>query len=94
MLYVFAVLTAIIVTLQLTKHWLLQKGNLWWVYRLNCVIFLGYFITETFTAFNDPTQLPLIFMNIVNIWAFIMSWKGIKRLKKEEKETLYYDNCS
>jgi len=84
MLYVFAALTALIVTLQLTKHWLLSRGNLWWVYRLNLVIFAGYFVTETLVAFNNPVQLPLIFMNIVNVWAFAMSLAGIRRLSQPD----------
>lgn len=86
MFYVFAVLTALIVTLQITKHWLLSKGVLWWVYRLNMVIFVGYFITETLVALSNPAQLPLIFMNIVNVWAFAMAYKGYLRLKKQEDE--------
>ncbi len=86
MFYVFAALTIIIVSLQLVKHWLLSKGNLWWTYRLNCAIFIGYFIVETCVALNDPTQISLIFMNIVNIWAFTMSYKGIQRLKEEEAQ--------
>jgi len=86
MFYVFTTLTIIIVTLQLTKHWLLSKGSLWWVYRLNCAIFIGYFIVESCVAFNDPTQISLIFMNIVNVWAFTMSCKGIRRLQQEEEQ--------
>ena len=83
MFSILAILTATIVVLQLTKHWLLSKGALWWVYRLNLVIFTAYFITETMVGLNNPEQLPLLFMNIVNVWGFTMSYIGMKRLHKE-----------
>jgi len=85
MTIVFAILTALVVILQLTKHWFLHLGSLKIVYRLNCVIFIGYFVTECAVALNDPTQWPLIFMNIVNVFAFAMAVKGLMRLKREEK---------
>jgi hypothetical protein len=80
---VFAVLTACIVAMQLTKHWFLSEGRLKTVYYLNMAIFIGYFITETAVALNDPAQWPLFFMNIVNVFAFFMAVKGMKRLKRE-----------
>lgn len=86
MFYVFTALTAIIVTLQLIKHYLLSEGKVKWVYRLNMIIFIGYFITETAVALNDPSQISLLFMNIVNVWAFAMAYRGHKRLKEQEKE--------
>lgn len=81
----FACITATIIFLQLTKHWFLYKGNLKVVYYLNILAFICYFITESTVAFNNPNQWPLFFMNIVNVFAIIMSVKGIMRLKEEAK---------
>jgi hypothetical protein len=80
---VLSILTACIVCLQLFKFWVYSNGNLWLSYRLNCIIFTGYLITETIVAFNAPGQMALLFMNIVNVWALAMNIKGIMRLKRE-----------
>lgn len=85
MTLIFGTLTAIIIILQIFKHWSLYKGNLRTVYYLNIAVFIGYFITESTVAFNDPSQWPLIFMNVVNVFAIVMSLKGLMRLNEEEK---------
>jgi uncharacterized membrane protein YfcA len=86
MTIVFATLTAIIILLQVFKHWFLYKGNLKLVYILNIAVFIGYFIIESTVAFNDPSQWPLIFMNIVNVFAIVMAIKGLMRIKEEEND--------
>jgi uncharacterized membrane protein len=72
-----------IVILAVIKFWYLSEGNLYVTYRLDIVLFTSYIILETYLALRDPSQTSLLLMNIISVWALIMTIKGIKRLKKE-----------
>ena len=50
------------------------------------VVYAFYITIETILALNDPSQISILFFNVVNIWAFIMHYRGMKRLQSLKKE--------
>jgi len=77
-----------IIITQILKHWYFANGNLWYSYHITIVIYLSYMCLETTVALHDHAQRSLLLMNIVSIWALIMSIKGIIRIKKESKNDI------
>ena len=76
----------IIVITQILKHWYFANGNLWYSYHITIITYLCYIGLETTVALHDHAQRSLLIMNIVSIWALIMSIKGIIRIKRESKK--------
>lgn len=79
------ILGVFVVISQILKHWYFSKGNLWYSYHINIITYICYIFLETIVALHDHAQRSLLIMNIVSIWALIMSIKGIIRIKKESK---------
>ncbi len=75
-----------VTVIQFYNHWCLGQGHLNRSYRLSMIAYSIYFIIECMLAFRDPEQIPLLIFNILNAWAFLMAYKGYKRLKEEENE--------
>lgn len=68
------------------RFWFQSKGQLWITYRLDLFVFTCYTILETYLALTNPSQIALLLMNLINVWALICAVKGILRLKREEKD--------
>lgn len=80
------ILTLVVVPANMIAQWFLSKGKLYLAYPLLIFVYVLYIIIETFLALRDPAQTSVLLFNIVNIWAAIMAWKGLQRLKKSENE--------
>jgi uncharacterized membrane protein len=78
-------MTLLSVSLQVTNHWFLSKGNLELSYPLTILVYICCTILETFLAFRDPTQVSVILFIPMYIWAIVMSARGMIRLREEKK---------
>lgn len=83
---IITVLTLIVVPSNMFTQWQISKGNLKLGYRLLMFVYVLYIIIETILAFNDPSQISILLFDVVNMWGFLMAFKGYLRLKKLEKE--------
>ena len=81
---IITVLTLIVVPANLLAQWQLSKGHLKFAYPLLVVVYSFYIVIETILALRDPSQISILLFNIVNIWALIMAYRGIQRLKNLE----------
>jgi len=77
------VLTFTVVPLNIIAQWQLSKGNLKLTYPLFMMVYALYMVVETILAFNDPSQISILLFNVVNLWAFVMAFRGANRLKKK-----------
>lgn len=75
-----------VTVVQFYNHWCIGQGNLNHSYRLSMIAYSIYFIIECMLASRDIEQMPLLILNTLNVWAFMMAYKGYKRLKEEENE--------
>jgi len=82
------ILTFTVVPLNVFTQWQLSKGNLKLTYPLFMVVYALYMIIETILAFNDPSQISILLFNVVNIWAFVMAFRGMLRLKKSQRKNI------
>lgn len=76
-------IACITVPLAFVSHWMLGRKRLDVVYRINMVMYSLYFIAETSLAFADPSQLPVLIFNVVNLWAIWQAFRGYRNLKKD-----------
>lgn len=81
-------LTLIVVPTNMLAQWLISRGKLEFAYPLLMLVYSMYITIETILAFNDPTQISILLFNIVNVWAFSMAFKGMRRLQKEKQGVL------
>lgn len=79
------ILTPLVVIIQFYNHWCYSKGKLNLAYPLSMLAYSIYTIIETIIALRDPSQLSIMLFNLVNIWGFLMAFRGYMRLKKENK---------
>lgn len=83
---IFWTLIPLVTAIQFYNHWCISNGRLEISYRLSMMAYTIYFIIECMLAFRDAEQLPLLILNTLNIWAFVMAYRGYKRLKRETDE--------
>lgn len=72
-----------VVPMAFASHWALSEKKLHIVYPVNMVMYSLYFIAETALAFADPTQLPVLIFNIINLWGLAMAIRGYRKLKRD-----------
>lgn len=79
--------TAIItVTLQFICQWYFAKGELKAAYPLTIMVYLCYIAMDIGMVLYDPVLAAVLIFSTANLWTLFMSAKGMKRLKKEEKD--------
>lgn len=83
---IITVLTLIVVPSNMYTQWQVSKGNLKLGYPLLMLVYTIYIIIETILAFNDPSQISILLFDVVNMWGFLMAFRGYRRLKALEKE--------
>ena len=83
---IITVLTLIVVPSNMYTQWQVSKGNLKLGYPLLMFVYTIYIIIETILAFNDPSQISILLFDVVNMWGFVMAFKGYLRLKTLEKQ--------
>lgn len=69
------------VGLQFVNQWFLSKGKLEYSYPLTIAVYVCCIFLESFIAIRDPNQISLLLFIPMYVWAIIMSFKGLKRLK-------------
>lgn len=82
---VITTLTLIVVPMNMFAHWSISKGKLKIAYPILMIVYALYITIETILAFNVPSQISILLFNVVNMWAFYMAFRGMKRLKKEKE---------
>ena len=78
--------SAISVVLILINHWMISNGNLQKAYPIIVVIATMNIITDIYLALTHLEQLGMLLYMISNTWAIFMAMRGMRRLKKEQKE--------
>jgi hypothetical protein len=86
---VITLLTVVVIPANMIAQYLISKGSLKVAYPLLMFVYALYFTVETILAFNDPTQISILLFNVVNVWAFSMAFKGMRRMKRESK--MFYE---
>ena len=71
----------ITVGMAVVYNWLLSKGKLEAAHRLGIVMFSCFIAVETSLALRNPDQINVLIFNVVNLWAIVMAFKGLARLK-------------
>ncbi|MFA6049755.1 MAG: hypothetical protein WC761_01005 [Candidatus Paceibacterota bacterium] len=84
--FIITVLTLVVVPANMTAQWFISKGKLKIAYPLLIIVYSLYMVIETYLALRDIEQVSILLFNIVNAWAAIMAWKGMRRIQGENKE--------
>jgi uncharacterized membrane protein len=84
---IFWGLTPLVIGIQIMNHWMYSKGRLKYAYPLSMLAYALYIIIETYVALREPSQNSLLLFNLVNVWGFMMAFKGYRRIKADEKDS-------
>jgi uncharacterized membrane protein len=84
---IFWGLTPLVIVIQIMNHWVYSKGRLKYAYPLSMLAYALYIIIETYVALREPSQNSLLLFNLVNVWGFVMAFKGYRRIKADEKDS-------
>lgn len=87
--YSMAVLT---VSLVFVCQWYFAKGNLKLAYPLTILVTLCYIIMDIGMALYDPVLMGVLIFGFANAWTLYMCFKGMLRLREEEKRKRADDN--
>ncbi len=76
---IFTILTVVVAAY---NFYILSRGNVKLSYVLQMIIYSGYCVVETLLALNSPDQKMLFLFVGLDIWAIIMAYLGLKRLRQ------------
>ena len=83
-IYLF-ILSGIIISVHMVKQYMLSKGNLRVSYYMIIALSVLFMLQQGYLVIRYPDQAGILLMWVCNVWAIVMSTKGLLRLRNEKR---------